>query len=257
MRHGKTVYGKALVTTLKRIGQEPETFPQMPAMDPSIVDPMEQLEGRLSDEGAAGLRASVEQLAKMIDKEREIVAILMGPRTRHKQSAEIVAEALEAAGITVEKIRHHKDLVDVKGGGWYTFVNYVRNVQHKDDVDLEAFWWEMYREEGTRSDMNQNGLEHLGDIAVRTERVVEALRRFVRLHRSRLPKTVDQVPKTLRVIAIASDINLEQMQQKGTPLEKRDQIWVKNGDVVEVSVWNDAETGAVDREEITLPFHQK
>mgnify|MGYP001598419012 CR=1 FL=1 len=246
IRHGRTEYGEALKEKIKETGQNPDTFKQMPKLaEGPIADETEQLEGRITEEGVTELRESAKKLAEMIDRQNEIVAIITGTRTRHFQSAGIIEEELKKQSIDVVKTKEHGDLVDVKGGGWYTFVDYILKHQGKSDVDLEQFWWEMYQSKDTREDMNEKGYEHLEDIAKRTEKVAELLRRFVRRFR---------LGKTLRVIAVVSDINVEQIQQKGIPFAKRDQIWVKNADVVEIKVWNNKNDGSLLKEEMSKPF---
>lgn len=246
IRHGKTVYGEALKKKIGDIGQNPDTFKQMPRVADTVEGEQEQLEGVITAEGEVELREAAKKLAGMIDLQNEIVAIVTGTRTRHTQSASIIEDELRNQGIDVVKTKEHEDLVDVKGGGWYTFVDYILKHQGKSDADLEQFWWEMYQNENTREDMSAKGYEHLGDIATRTEKIAELLRRFVRRY---------NLGKTLRVISVASDINIEQIQQKGIPLENRDQIWVKNADVVEIKIWND-KNGALLKEEIVRPFGQ-
>ena len=244
IRHGRTVYGDALRAKIVKTGQNPDTFKQMPKMESSIEDETEQLEGRITKEGETELRESAKKLAEIIDRENEIVAIITGTRTRHSQSAKVIEDELKSQGIDVVKTKEHGDLVDVKGGGWYTFVDYILKHQGKSDVDLEQFWWEMYQNKDTREDMNSKGYEHLEDIAIRTEKVAELLRRFVRRF---------NLGKTLRVVGVVSDINMEQIQQKDIPFEKRDQIWVKNADVVEMKVWN-KDDGSLMKEELSKPF---
>lgn len=246
IRHGKTAYGEALTQKIRELGQNPDTFKLMPLLDDSIKDPREQLEGRITPEGAEGLRESAKKLAGMIDRKNEIVAIIQGTRTRHDQSSEILEKELTEHGIDVVKKKEHEDLVDVKGGGWYTFVDYILKHQGKSDADLEGFWWEMYRDKNTREDMANKGYEHLEDIAIRTEKQVELLRRFVRRF---------NLGKTLRVIAVTSDINIEQVQQKGKAPEDKDQIWVKNADVFEIKIWNDKDDQSF-KEEASKPFEQ-
>lgn len=245
IRHGKAVYGEALKGKIRELGQDPDKFKQMPKVEESGQDQREQLEGKITAEGEIELRESARKLAGMIDKENEVVGIMTGTRTRHIQSAKIIEQELIAQGIEVVRTKEHEDLVDVKGGGWYTFVDYVLKHQGKSDADLEQFWWEMYGDKETRKDMSSKGYEHLGDIAIRTEKVVELLRRFVRRF---------NIGKTLRIISVASDINLEQIQQKGVPLENRDQIWVGNADVVEIKIWNNKDDGSLLKEEIVKPF---
>ncbi|MES2225732.1 MAG: hypothetical protein V4480_02895 [Patescibacteria group bacterium] len=225
IRHGTTAYGPALEQKLRDIGQDPEIFTLMPAVDGSIEDAREQLEGRVTQEGEEGLRESIRELCKRIDPKKEIVAIAHGTRTRHEQSTDIIADELRKNGIDVVRVKPHKNLVDVQGGGWYSFVDYIMNHQGKTEADLEAFWWEMYQDEETRSAMNAAGYENLADVAKRTEYFVEILRRFVRRH---------ALGKTLRVIAVTSDVNIEQIQQAGIPMEERNQIWPANAEIYEV-----------------------
>lgn len=245
IRHGKTIYGNAFKDVIRAIGQDPDTFKQMPDVSNDIIGEREQIEGMITKEGQEELRDATRKLAKMIDSQNEIVAVVTGTRTRHVQSAVVIEEELKNQGIDVVKVRDHKNLVDVKGGGWYTFIDYILKHQGKSDADLEQFWWEMYQDEETRKDMNLKGYEHLEDIATRTEKVAELLRRFVRRYK---------FEKTLRVICVTSDINLEQIQQKEIPMEERDQIWVKNADVVELKMWNDQEIGVLAKEEMSKPF---
>ncbi len=245
IRHGKTVYGEALKDKIRELGQNPDTFKLMPSLDESIEDPREQLEGRITAEGAEGLKESAKKLASIIDTENEIVAIIQGTRTRHDQSAEIIEKELIAHGIKVVKRKKYSDLVDVKNGGWYTFVDYILKHQNKSNADLEAFWWEMYHDKSIREDMTSKGYEHLGDITIRTEKQVEFLRRFVRRF---------NLGKILRVVAVTSDINIEQIQQKEKALEERDQIWVKNADIFEIKIWNDKNDKSVSKEELSKPL---
>lgn len=230
IRHGHTAYGPALKEKVTDIGQNPDTFNLMPDVDETIEEPREQLEGRITEKGEAGLREAARTLAEQIDKETEIVAIIHGPRTRHEQSTAIIADELQKSGIDVTKTRKHNKLVDVEGGGWYTFVDYVVNQQGKPDADLEALWWEMYQNEETREDMKAKGYESLSDVANRTEYVAELLKRFVRRY---------NLGKTLRVIAVTSDINIEQIMQKGIPAAERDQIWIQNAEIYEVREYKD------------------
>ncbi len=246
IRHGKTVYGEALKKKISDIGQNPDTFKQMPDIEDSVEGQREQLEGIITPEGEAELREATKKLSGMIDKENEIVAIITGTRTRHTQSATIVEDELRNQGIDVVKTKEHENLVDVKGGGWYTFVDYILKHQGKSDANLEEFWWEMYQNKATRDDMGLRGYEHLEDIATRTEKIAELLRRFVRRY---------NLGKTLRIVSVTSDINMEQIQQKGIPFENRDQIWVKNADVVEIKIWNDKNNGDLLKEEISEPFN--
>lgn len=245
IRHGKTVYGEALKSKLSEIGQNPDTFKQMPGVEDSVKEPREQLEGKITPEGEIELREAAKKLAEMIDRQNEIVAIMTGTRTRHTQSATIIEDELRNQGVDIVKTKEHEGLADVKGGGWYTFVDYILKHEGKSDADLEQFWSEMYQSKSTRDDMSSKGYEHLEDIAARTERVTELLRRFVRRF---------NLGKTLRVIGVTSDINMEQIQQKGTPIENRGQIWVKNAEVVEIKIWNDKNSGALLREEMSKPF---
>ena len=77
----------------------------------------------------------------------------------------------------------------------------------------------MYQNENTREDMSAKGYEHLGDIATRTEKIAELLRRFVRRY---------NLGKTLRVISVASDINIEQIQtERNTDREQRPDLGQK------------------------------
>lgn len=230
IRHGKTAYGSALKKKVREIGQDPDTFKLMPIIDESIQDPREQIEGRITSEGEIGLREAIKTLSEKIDRENEIIAIVHGTRTRHEQSSDIIADEFKKYGIYVEKTKRHDNLVDVKGGGWYTFVDYIVNQQKKTEADLEAFWWEMYKNEETRADMKSKGFESLEEISERTDYLVKVLKRFVQRF---------DLEKTLRVIAVTSDINIEQIQQKETPLEKRDQIWVKNAEIYELKEWRD------------------
>jgi broad specificity phosphatase PhoE len=250
IRHGKKEYGKVFKDKILEIGQDIESFKLMPRIDDSILDPKEQLEGRVTIEGINGLKRTSKRLAEIIDKENEIVGIMSGPRTRHIQSAKIIEEELLDNKIDVvrpDNIKINKNLVDIKGGGWYTFIDYILKHQGKNEADLEQFWWEMYGNKETRDDMKSKGYEHLGDVGERTEKVVELLRRFTRRY---------DLGKTLRVICVTSDINLEQIQQKALPLEKRDQLEIENASVFEIKLWNDKEKGLVLKEEISKPFEQ-
>ena len=158
-------------------------------------------------------------MAGMIDRQNEIVAIATGNALAILNQLQLLRMNLEIKGIDVVKTKEHEDLVDVKGGGWYTFVDYVLKHQGKSDADLEQFWWEMYQNENTREDMSAKGYEHLGDIATRTEK----LQNFCE------DLCVDTIwGKTLRVISVASDINIEQIQQKrNTDREQRPDLGQK------------------------------
>lgn len=248
IRHGKTVYGTALKEKIKEIGQNIDTFKLMPELDESIESADEQLGGRITEQGKEELRDSVRKLSKLIDRKKEIVAIMYGTRTRHDQSGKVIIDELQNLGIEVVKQKEHANLVDVKDGGWYTFVEYIIKHEGKDEADLENFWWEMYQNKSLQDDMSNKGYEHLGDISLRTENVVELLRRFVRRF---------NLGKTLRVIAVTSDINIEQIQQKGIEIKDRDQIWTKNADILEINIWNDKDNSLNYKEKIIKPLEDK
>lgn len=233
VRHARYEGGPALRDVVRRAGSDSDTLGAMPKTSDAVNgDVQEQLEGRVTDAGEEGMRESARTLAGKIEKDKEIVAILPGPRTRHIQSAEIFADELERQGIKVlwrEGQRSHKDLIDFQRA-WYSLVEYIVQQQGKSNVDLEVFWWEMYRNQETRDDMNVKGYEHLGDVAKRMEYTAELLRRYARRYKSRFQG------KTLRVICMTSDVDLEQIMQMGKPLEEREQIWPSYGDVVEVRI---------------------
>lgn len=231
IRHGTTAYGEAVSRKLHELGQDAESFTLMPQLDQSITDEREQIEGRITPEGEIGLREAAKELAGRIDTEHEIVAIVHGLRTRHEQSAAIIADELQKAGINIVRSRPHKNLSDVAGSGWLTFVEYVLKHQGKEEADLEQFWWDMYRDPDVRADMKEKGFESLEGVNERVEHFVNLGKRFVKKY---------PLGKTLRLISVTSDLNIEQIMQRGVPMEQRDQIWVKNAEIFELKEWNEA-----------------
>jgi broad specificity phosphatase PhoE len=224
IRHGQTAYGLGLKEKISGYGQNLDTYKLMPIIDEGIEDPREQLEGRITVEGEAGLRASVQKLATEIDGDNEIVVIVHGERTRHEHSTDIIADEFKKLGVSISKVRQHKHLTDMKGEGWPVLIDYVINHQGKEEADLEAFWWEMYQNPETRAHMKELGFESLEAVSERYEVFIKLLRRFVERY---------TLGKTLRVIAVTSDIGMGELKQRGVPLEKRDQLYVKNGEVIE------------------------
>lgn len=229
IRHGEAEYGEELLKQLEATGQNSETFKQLPKISPDIFDAKTALEGRITESGKAELEESIRSLSAKIDRDNEMVAVLYGPRTRHKESAEIIIEELEKLGIPVFKSKEHSGLIDFKDS-WISLVEYAIQHQGKSSVDLEQSWWEMYQNPTTREEMEKKGYEHLEHVQLRMEFMSELLRRFARRF---------TVEKTLRIIAVTSDVNIEQHQQKHIPMEDRDQILVKNAEIFESKIWND------------------
>jgi hypothetical protein len=245
IRHGTAVYGNKLKEKLSEIGQDTDTFKLMPEISANINDEREQLEGKITEKGENELRESIRKLSKLIDHENEIITVLQGTRTRHEQSGRIIINELQNQGIKVVKQKNHESLLDVKNGGWYKFVEYIVKHQNQSEADLEQFWWDMYQKKNVRDDMSSKGYEHLGDIALRTENMLELLKRFVRRF---------NLGKTLRVIAVTSDVNIEQIQQKGINIENKDQLWVKNADIFEINIWNDKDDPLKYKEKTIKPL---
>ena len=226
VRHGDTEYGSQVIKRLKKAGQPPDTFKQLPKINEEIVDPLIGIEGRLTEAGIEQIRISIQRLIESIDKKNEIIFVITGPRTRHKQSTDVVVEELIKAGVQIYKIREHKNLTDFKDG-WIGLVDFIKNIQNKENVDLEEFWWEMYKNEETKKLLNDAGYEGLHDIERRMAAFVKILKKFVSIYK---PK------KTLRVIAVTSDVNIEQVLQRDIPPLEKDQIWIKNGEIAELTV---------------------
>ncbi len=126
-----------------------------------------EFEGELTPEGREQIAASVEELAKNINKEKEIIAIWSSPKRRARETAEIIENTLNKFNVAVIRSGEKKSLKDVK-----ITTEFLEQMQEKGVKDWMKYWVE--------TENLPDGVETPRSVKKRTERVITYLERIAR-----------------------------------------------------------------------------
>lgn len=224
IRHGQTEYGELLRQKVEELGYKWEdVLPTSRTTKEEIESPAD-LEGRLTIEGKKQLEEAAQILVEKIDKDKENIMILFGPRFRTVDSSKILLEELERAGIDIRKARQHQDLIDMKKH-WLAILEFVKT-KAPDVEKVFPYWLNMSEQEIHGAD-----LENLEDIGKRMDHFVELIKRYARKYN----KQLGLEDKTLRVVAITHDTNImSALKKEGVSPEEVGII--KNAQIVELGV---------------------
>lgn len=224
IRHGQTKYGKRLKEKLDEIGFDyEEQLPTSNITEEDLGD-SEDMEGVVTEDGERGLREAVKDLLESIDKEKEVLLILSGPRSRHEQSREIIEDELSNAGVSIINSRQHEGLSETKEH-WISIVDFIINKLGKDGSEVWNHWFNM-----TEDELKGAGLEGVDDIKNRMNHFTELIKRYGNRYREELGLS----EKTLRVLAVTSDINI-------SSIKSDDMDEIKNAQIVELGIDKDGQ----------------
>jgi len=224
IRHGQTEYSNELKTKMEQLGYKwEELMPTSKTTEEKIGTPAD-LEGRLTAEGKAQLKEAAGILVEKIDKDRENIMVLFGPRFRTIDSSKIILEELERKNVDVRKARQHRDLIDMQKH-WIAILEFVKKKAPDTDKPI-SYWLNMSEQEIQEAD-----LEEMGDIKKRMDHFIRLIKRYAQMFSNQLE--LDN--KRLRVIAITHDINILSILKK-EEITPEDAVFIKNAQIVELGI---------------------
>ncbi|HFC76917.1 MAG TPA: hypothetical protein ENJ27_01670 [Candidatus Moranbacteria bacterium] len=229
IRHGQAEYGTDIAEKMSSMGYEFKDYLPTSKISDKEMTKREIWEGRITTEGRKQLEQVVDRFIKKIDKDKEVLIILSGPRFRQEQSGEIILNELEKNNINVFKAREHKDLVDSKKH-WISILEFVKDKTKKDDSPWQ-YWLKM-----SENELKEADLEGFNDIGKRMDHFMRLLKRYAQ----RYQKQLGLDKKVLRIISSTSDINILSLLQKDK-LSDLEQEVIKNAEIVELGVDEDGE----------------
>ncbi len=224
IRHGQAEYSGELKTKMEELGYKwEELMPTSRTTEEKIESPAD-LEGRLTAEGKVQLEEAARILVEKIDKDRENIMVLFGPRFRTIDSSKVILEELERENVDVRKARQHKDLIDMKKH-WIAILEFVKKKAPDTDKPI-SYWLNMSEQEIQEAD-----LEGMGNIEKRMDHFVRLIKRYAHMYKNQLE--LDN--KKLRVVAITHDINiLSTLKKEGITPEEAGLI--ENAQIVELGI---------------------
>lgn len=230
IRHGQAEYSGELKTKMEELEYKwEELMPTSKTTEEKIESPAD-LEGRLTTEGKDQLKEGAKILAGKIDKDRENIMVLFGPRFRTIDSSKIILEELERENVDIRKARQHKDLIDMQKH-WIAILEFVKKKAPDTDKPI-SYWLNMSEQEIQEAD-----LEGMGNIEKRMDHFIRLIKRYAQMYKNQLE--LDN--KKLRVIAITHDINiLSTLKKEGITPEEAGLI--KNAQIVELGVNKEGES---------------
>lgn len=123
--------------------------------------------GELTEKGIEQIKKSALKLAEDIDKEKELVVVWESPKTRARQTTEVIEKVFDDNEIPIFKIDSKESLRDVKATP-----EFVKQLKESEAQDWMKAWWES-------KDLPE-GVEKPEDVKRRIERVVTYLERIAR-----------------------------------------------------------------------------
>lgn len=224
IRHGQAEYNDELRTEMEKLGYKWEDLMPTSRTTKEKIESPADTEGKLTAAGESQLREATKILVEKIDKDKENIMVLFGPRFRTIDSSRILLEELERENIDVRKARQHRDLIDVKKH-WISILEFVKKKAPDSNKPI-SYWLNMSEQEIKEAD-----LEGMGNIEQRMDHFIRLIKRYAQMYRSQLE--LDN--KKLRVLAITHDINILSIlkKEKITPEEAG---IIKNAQIVELGV---------------------
>ncbi|MCG2686950.1 hypothetical protein L6278_02320 [Candidatus Parcubacteria bacterium] len=235
IRHGQAEYGQKVKEKVKNLGYNFEDFmPTSKIAEEELDDKRKIWEGQITTKGNEQLKTAITDFVKKLNKDKETLMILFGPRFRQEQSSKIIFDELEKQGVNVLKARQHKNLIDLKKH-WISVLEFVS--QKTKDKPVE-YWLSMNSKELEEAD-----LEGLQEVGGRMEHFIELIKRYARRYQKEL--RLDE--KILRVMSVTSDINiLSLLEKQKESLKSVDINAIKNAQIVEMGVDKDGDTKFID-----------
>lgn len=224
IRHGQAEYSEELKIKMEELGYKWEDLMPTSKTTKEKIESPADLEGELTSEGKTQLKEAAKILVEKIDKDKENIMVLFGPRFRTIDSSRVLLEELERESVDVRKARQHRDLIDMKKH-WISILEFVKKKAPDSDKPI-SYWLDMSEQEIKDAD-----LEGMGNIEQRMDHFIRLIKRYARMYKSQL----ELDSKKLRVIAITHDINILSILKKEniTPEEAG---LIKNAQIVELGV---------------------
>lgn len=176
-----------------------------------------KFEGNLTEEGIEQIKNKALELARRIDKEKELVVFWISPRTRAQQTVGIIYNIFQEQGIPVIR--------DLKTVGSLSDVRMSPNFL-KDLLKSEAIgrWMEYWAE----SDLPE-GTEKPDEVKKRVERIITYLERIAR-------KIIPAENKKLHFICVGHEEIFRDLLEEGYGFGTKDSTGPSYGEVMSVGV---------------------